>query len=121
MRTKFYESLQGRRSVREYVRLLKSLAARLPDIMEFHINQQFWEGANAYLRQDWTKSGYSAEYSSLHDLEEAAERFEQAEILRVFEEKRAQLRKIERDRQVRGSASRRDHGSSNTGGGGLQK
>ena len=89
---KFNELSQGKRNVREYLCQLRSFAARLPDINEFQLTQKYWDGANSYLRFKWTENGYTPEFSTLEELELAAERFENAEHLRLSE-----LRKDSRD------------------------
>ena len=98
MRMKFNELSQGKRNVREYLRQLRSLVARLPDVNEFQLTQKYWDGANSYLRLKWTENGYTPEFSKLEELELAAERFENAEQLRLFE-----LRKEGKDSRDSGS------------------
>ena len=85
MQMKFNDLSQGKWSVREYLRHLRSIAARLPDITEFQLIQKYWDGANHYLRFKWTENGYTPEFSTLDELELAAERFENAENLQLFE------------------------------------
>ena len=97
-RIKFNELTQGKQTVREYLRHLRSIAARLPDMTEFQLTQKYWDGANSYLRLKWTENGYTPEFSTLGELELAAERFENAEYLRTFE-----LRKSLRDGTISGA------------------
>ncbi|KIO19466.1 hypothetical protein M407DRAFT_46060, partial [Tulasnella calospora MUT 4182] len=78
MRVKFNRFVQGSRSTREFLRELRTLGNRLPDIGEVQIWLQFWEGSNPYLRVEWAKVGLEPETSSPAELELAAERFEMA-------------------------------------------
>jgi hypothetical protein len=57
------------------------MAARVPDISEFQLIQQYWDGADSYIRLKWTENGYAPEFSLLPELEMAAERYENAENL----------------------------------------
>lgn len=86
MRAKFNRCLQGSRSTREFLRKLRTLGNRLPDIGEVQIHLQYWEGSNPYLRVEWAKAGLDLESSLLAELEVAAERFEMAESLRKNED-----------------------------------
>ncbi|KIO21762.1 hypothetical protein M407DRAFT_52775, partial [Tulasnella calospora MUT 4182] len=78
MRAKFNRCMQGSRSTQEFLRELRTLGNRLPDLGEVQIHLQYWEGSNAYLRIEWAKSGLDPETSSLAESEIAAERFEMA-------------------------------------------
>lgn len=91
MRTRFYASEQGKWTVCEFLQYLQSMAAWLPDISGFQITQQYWDGANSYLRIEWTDTGLTPDYSSLMALEIAPEHFEQAEKLWEYEERRQQI------------------------------
>ena len=87
-RLKFNELMQGKQTICEYLRNLRSIAACLPDMNEFQLTQKYWDGANSYLRLKWTENSYTPEFSTLEELEIAAEHFENAEHLRIFELRR---------------------------------
>ncbi|KIO16588.1 hypothetical protein M407DRAFT_45312, partial [Tulasnella calospora MUT 4182] len=78
MRAKFNRCTQGGKNTREFLRELRTLGNRLPDIGEAQIRLQYWEGSHPYLRVEWAKAGLDPETSSLAELEVAAERFEMA-------------------------------------------
>ena len=42
---KFQEFMQGKQTMKEYLRQLKSMAAQLPDITDFQLTQKYWDGA----------------------------------------------------------------------------
>ncbi|KAG8995382.1 hypothetical protein FRB90_000199, partial [Tulasnella sp. 427] len=88
MRSKFNKCAQGNRTTREFLRELRTLGNRLPDIGDVQVRLQYWEGSNHYLRVEWAKAGLDPESSTLSDLEIAAERFEMAESLKKSEDKR---------------------------------
>ncbi|KAF8484140.1 hypothetical protein JB92DRAFT_2551183, partial [Gautieria morchelliformis] len=73
---------QGKRPIKDYLRQLKSMAARLPDITEFQLIQKYWDGAETCIRLKWTENGFTPEFSSLEELEIAAKRNENTEQLR---------------------------------------
>ena len=85
MQMKFNELSQGKHSVHEYLQHSRSIAARLPDINKFQLIQKYWDGPNQYLHFKWTENGYTPEFSTLVELELAAERYENAENLQLFE------------------------------------
>ena len=85
MQMKFNELSQGKWNVREYLRQLRSLAAQLPDVNEFQLTQNYWDSMNSYLWLKWTENRYTPEFLRLEELGLAAERFENAEHLRLFE------------------------------------
>ncbi|KAG8937871.1 hypothetical protein FRC00_012123 [Tulasnella sp. 408] len=88
MRAKFNRCVQGSRTTREFLRELRTLGNRLPDIGDVQIRLQYWEGSNQYLRVEWAKSGMDPESTTLAELEVAAERFEMAETLKKGEDRR---------------------------------
>lgn len=53
MREKFNRCVQGTRGTREYLRELRTLGNRLPDIGETQIRHRFWEGSTSYIRLEW--------------------------------------------------------------------
>ncbi|KIJ30372.1 hypothetical protein M422DRAFT_268134, partial [Sphaerobolus stellatus SS14] len=79
MREKFYESSQGKRPIRDYIRHLRSLASRVPELNDFSIVQQLVKSAAPYLQIKWAEAGFSQDFTSLHEYEESGYRFEQAE------------------------------------------
>ncbi|KAG9001747.1 hypothetical protein FRB93_011952 [Tulasnella sp. JGI-2019a] len=81
-RERFDKDEQGSRTVREYARDLRTMANRLPDINETQLRLKFWKGASQYLRIKWLEEGMEAETDTMDALEEAAERFEKAHLLK---------------------------------------
>src|ERR1700761_5905773 len=75
-RQKFLHSTQGGRTIKEWIRHVKTLAARVPDITDRHIVIQIWEGSNNIFREYWARDGLQSELCSLEDLEIAGERTE---------------------------------------------
>ncbi|KIJ40850.1 hypothetical protein M422DRAFT_256296 [Sphaerobolus stellatus SS14] len=88
MRERFYESTQGKRPIRDYIRHLRSLASRVPELNDFSMVQQLVKSAAPYLQIKWAEAGFSQDFTSLHEYEEAGYRFEQAEEVRIFLERR---------------------------------
>ncbi|KIJ27687.1 hypothetical protein M422DRAFT_271110 [Sphaerobolus stellatus SS14] len=88
MREHFYESTQGKRPIRDYIRHLRSLASRVPELNDFSMVQQLVKSAAPYLQIKWAEAGFSQDFTSLHEYEEAGYRFEQAEEVRIFLERR---------------------------------
>jgi hypothetical protein len=79
LRKKFYAAEQGKRSVCEYLRELRTLASRLLDVTPFQLTQRFWESTQPYLRVAWYRDGLDPERSTLEELEVTGIRFERAE------------------------------------------
>jgi hypothetical protein len=77
-RQKFSNLTQGDQTLRKFIRELRTLASRLPDITDFQIALRLWDGAEQYLRSAWLRDGFDSEFSSLSQLEESGYRFEQA-------------------------------------------
>ncbi|KIO16366.1 hypothetical protein M407DRAFT_44335, partial [Tulasnella calospora MUT 4182] len=73
MWAKFNRCVQGNRSTREFLRELRTLGNRLPDIGDVQIHLQYWEGSSQYLHVEWAKAGMDPESSTLTELEVAAE------------------------------------------------
>ncbi|KIJ33352.1 hypothetical protein M422DRAFT_264754 [Sphaerobolus stellatus SS14] len=85
---RFYESTQGRRPIRDYIHHLRSLASRVPELNDFSMIQQLVKSAAPYLQIKWAEAGFSQDFTSLHEYEEAGYHFEQAEEVRIFLERR---------------------------------
>ncbi|KIJ41743.1 hypothetical protein M422DRAFT_255054, partial [Sphaerobolus stellatus SS14] len=88
MRERFYESTQGKRPIRDYIRHLRSLASRVPELNDFSMVQQLVKSAAPYLQIKWAEAGFSQDFTSLHEYEEAGYRFKQAEEIRIFLDRR---------------------------------
>ncbi|KAG8915434.1 hypothetical protein FRC02_004520 [Tulasnella sp. 418] len=89
LRQRFNKCEQGKRTVREFVRELRSLESKISDINERHLVLRFWYGANAYLRLKWLDNGFDPETSSMDELEREASKYERAEVQRRTEESKA--------------------------------
>lgn len=121
MRDRFANCTQGSsRSTRDFARYVRLLATRLGDIDDREMRVRFWNGSQSYLRVKWSEAGYDPETSSMDELEEAAERFEQAHRQQLIEEGRRTDRKSKgkdkesdpnpRDRDRRERRHGRPHG-----------
>ena len=110
MRDRFYESTQGKQNIRDYIRLLRSLAARVPEINDFAIVQQLVKSAAPYLQIKWAEGGFSADFNSLQEYEESGYRFEQAEEVRLFLERRLAKEQVQKSNGThpRHSINRKD-------------
>ncbi|KAJ6525380.1 hypothetical protein B0H19DRAFT_1008035, partial [Mycena capillaripes] len=78
LRKRLMDAYQGKKTVRDFARDLKSLAKRFPDVTERHLVQIFWDGAEQYIRVKWLDRGMSPEDSSLEKLVKWALRFEKS-------------------------------------------
>ncbi|KAJ7101713.1 hypothetical protein C8R44DRAFT_716405 [Mycena epipterygia] len=65
-------------TVRDFARVVKSLAKRLPDMNERQLVQIFWDGVEQYVRVKLLDRGMSPDDSSLKNLVKWAVRFESA-------------------------------------------
>ncbi|KIJ32574.1 hypothetical protein M422DRAFT_265592 [Sphaerobolus stellatus SS14] len=83
------------------IRYLESLAARVPDIDDFDIIQQLAKNAAPYLQIEWAEAGFTEDFTSLEEYEESGYRFEQAEELRIYLEKKLARDKIQPSPQYR--------------------
>ncbi|KAG8908259.1 hypothetical protein FRB99_008324 [Tulasnella sp. 403] len=115
VRDRFLNCSQKERTVREFLREVRTLGQQLPDVDDVQMRLRFWAGSKGYLRVKWAESGYDPENNSLSELEEAAERFEQADYLRRKEENRVagnskhdHRRRHERRDQSRSQRHRKD-------------
>ncbi|KIJ53046.1 hypothetical protein M422DRAFT_243018 [Sphaerobolus stellatus SS14] len=67
MRDKFKDASQGRRMIKDYIRYLESLAARVPDLNEFDIVQQLVKKSAPYLQLKWAEAGFTKDFTSLEE------------------------------------------------------
>jgi hypothetical protein len=68
LRKRLMSAYQGKKTVRDFIRDIRSLAKRFPDVTERHLVQIFWDGADQYIRVKWLDRGMSPEESSLEKL-----------------------------------------------------
>ncbi|KIJ35984.1 hypothetical protein M422DRAFT_261747 [Sphaerobolus stellatus SS14] len=101
MRDKFKDTSQGRRMIKDYIRYLESLAARVPDLNKFDIVQQLVKKSSPYLQLKWAEAGFTEDFTSLEEYEESGYRFEQAEELRIYLEKKLAREKTQPESQFR--------------------
>ncbi|KAJ7035905.1 hypothetical protein C8F04DRAFT_1340980 [Mycena alexandri] len=66
-------------TVRDFVREVRKLAERSPDVTERQLALIFWEGVQQYIRLIWLERGMSPEESSLDRLTKWAVRFERSQ------------------------------------------
>ncbi|KAJ7892509.1 hypothetical protein B0H14DRAFT_3684971 [Mycena olivaceomarginata] len=78
LRKRLMSAYQGKKTVRDFIRDIRSLAKRFPDVTERHLVQIFWDGADQYIRVKWLDRGMSPEESSLDKLVKWAMRFEKS-------------------------------------------
>ena len=68
MRIEFQEFTQGKRTVKENLRQLKSIATQLLDTTDFQLTQKYWDGANTYLHLKWTKNWFTPEFLDISEV-----------------------------------------------------
>ncbi|KAJ7080840.1 hypothetical protein C8R44DRAFT_992383 [Mycena epipterygia] len=78
LRRRLMNAYQGKNTVRDFVREIRALAKRFPDVTERHLVQILWDGVQQYLRVKWLDRGMSPEESSLDKLVKWAVRFEKS-------------------------------------------
>ncbi|KAJ6450808.1 hypothetical protein C8R45DRAFT_1113931 [Mycena sanguinolenta] len=78
LRKRLMNAYQGKKTVRDFVRDIKSLAKRFPDITERHLVQIFWDGVEHYIRVKWLERGMGPEESGFEKLVKWALRFEKS-------------------------------------------
>ncbi|KAJ7614195.1 hypothetical protein FB45DRAFT_1111374 [Roridomyces roridus] len=78
LRRKLLNTHQGNTTVRDFVRDIKSLARRFPDVGQQQLVQILWDGAVSYVRVKWLEKGLSPEDTSFERLEKWALRYESA-------------------------------------------
>jgi hypothetical protein len=69
---------QGKKTVRDFIRDIRSLAKRFPDVTERHLVQIFWDGVDQYIRVKWLERGISPEDSSFEKLVKCFEKSKEA-------------------------------------------
>ncbi|KAJ6558849.1 hypothetical protein DFH09DRAFT_1317108 [Mycena vulgaris] len=78
LRKRLMNAYQGKKTVRDFAREIKSLAKRFPDVTERHLVQILWDGVDQYIRVKWLERGMSPEESTLEKLVKWALRFEKS-------------------------------------------
>ncbi|KAF8208397.1 hypothetical protein K438DRAFT_2072545 [Mycena galopus ATCC 62051] len=78
LRKRLMNAYQGKKTVRDFVRDIKSLAKRFPDITEWHLVQILWDGVEHYIRVKWLERGMVPEESGFEKLVKWALRFEKS-------------------------------------------
>jgi hypothetical protein len=78
LRKRLMGAYQGRKTVRDFVRDLRALAIRFPDVTDRNLVQILWDGAEQYIRIKWLERRMSPEESSFNKLEKWALRFEKS-------------------------------------------
>ncbi|EUC56404.1 Pol polyprotein/retrotransposon, putative, partial [Rhizoctonia solani AG-3 Rhs1AP] len=82
LRSEFRSAQQGNQRFTDYLRHLKRLQRRLPDITDRNLCIKLWETVHTYIRVKWTEAGLAQEVTDLETLTEMAERFEAAEEIK---------------------------------------
>ncbi|KAF8187047.1 hypothetical protein K438DRAFT_1765191 [Mycena galopus ATCC 62051] len=67
----------GKKTVRDFIHNIRSLAKRFPDVTEQHLVQIFWDRVEPYIHIKWLDRGMGPEDSSLDKLAKWAMRFKQ--------------------------------------------
>ncbi|QRV95892.1 Pol polyprotein/retrotransposon [Ceratobasidium sp. AG-Ba] len=81
-RRRFTNARQGEMKFNEYIRELRRLQRRIPDITDRQICVKLWDTVQPYLKVKWIEAGVDAEVDTLEHMCETAERFEAAENIR---------------------------------------
>ncbi|QRV77164.1 Pol polyprotein/retrotransposon [Ceratobasidium sp. AG-Ba] len=81
-RRRFTNARQGDMKFNDYMRELRRLQRRIPDITDRQICVKLWDTVQPYLKVKWIEAGIDAEVDTLERMCESAERFEAAEDVR---------------------------------------
>ncbi|KAG8695605.1 hypothetical protein FRC09_009059, partial [Ceratobasidium sp. 395] len=82
LQREFKQARQGELKFIDYMRQLRRLQRRIPDITDRQICVKLWDTVQAYLKIKWIEAGIDAESADLEIMRESAERFEAAEEVR---------------------------------------
>ncbi|KAG8686118.1 hypothetical protein FRC09_014329 [Ceratobasidium sp. 395] len=79
LRQDFKYARQGETKFIDYLRQLRWLQRRIPDITDRQICIKLWDTVQSYLKIKWIEAGIDAETADIETMRESAERFEAAE------------------------------------------
>ncbi|KAG8764640.1 hypothetical protein FRC12_007976 [Ceratobasidium sp. 428] len=83
LRQDFKYARQGNTKFIDYLRQLRRLQRRIPDITDRQICVKLWDTVQPYLKIKWIEAGIDTETTDIETMRESAERFEAAEEVKL--------------------------------------